>query len=493
MTKLIIIGIDGLDPTLLEKWKNELPNFRKLKEKGEQMKYESIFPYDSIPLWASIYTGVTPARHGILGSPINFLEKDYSADINVDFIKGKTFWDYASDHGKKVCIINPFLAYPPWKVNGIMASGSVFDSKLPLKVYPPELSKNFDLSFLGGVLSYAGYPTRDDLDLFMKKILEMTVNQAKFSLKLLKSNEWDIFFTCFITLDGLQHFFWRYCNEEDPTYPGENQHKNVILDFYKFFDNMIGDFINTSPESTFIVVSDHGFGMRCIKLANLNELLRKNKLLVPKSKKSRYEEMLKFKVFDFIYKINMDNFALKIAKKIPKITKNAQKSANTVDVNKTIAYTADLTGINPCGGINIIKKNLKSQKYEDIRFLIIKILEELKDSRGKKVIKWVNRREEVYEGEKINEFPDIIFELNEEYGVNWAIYTPLITNAYTHKVISGGHKKNGVWLMKNLKRRKINKKEANTLDFAPTILDLLDIDYKQDNIFFDGDSILKQH
>ncbi|MGI6483714.1 MAG: alkaline phosphatase family protein [Methanobacterium sp.] len=479
MTKLVVIGIDGFDPILVEKWKDKLPNLSQLREKGDQIKYESIFPYDSVPLWASIYTGVTPAEHGILGSPINFLEKDYSSDINVDFVRGKTFWDYSSSNGKKVCVINPFLAYPPWKVNGIMASGSVFNTDLPQKVFPSNLNEKFNIPYLGGVLSYTGYPTKENLNLFKEKIYEMTSNQADFSLRLLKDNNWDLFFTCFITLDGLQHFFWRYCSEDDPTYPGENSYKYVILDIYKKFDEMIGRFKRTSPDSTFIILSDHGFGTRCIKLANVNELLRKNNLLFSKDKKSGYTEMLKFKIFDLVHKTNTVNLALKIAKKIPKITRNAQKSTNIVNMTNTVAYAADLTGMNPCGGINIIKENLMDLDYEDVRTLIIEKLEQWEDS-GDKIVKWASRREDLYSGTEINEFPDIIFELKEEYGVNWAIGTPLVINAYTHKAVSGGHRKNAFLLIENLNGKKLkNNENANTLDIAPTILDILNIDYKK--------------
>lgn len=56
----------------------------------------------------------------------------------------------------------------------------------------------------------------------------------------------------------------------------------------------------------------------------------------------------------------------------------------------------------------------------------------------------------------------------------------MVINAYTHKAVSGGHRKNAFLLIENLNGKKLkNNENANTLDIAPTILDILNIDYKK--------------
>ena len=59
--KVIIIGIDSMDSILLNKFIEELPNFKQLKHECPNLYLKSVFPPDSDTAWASIYTGLNPA------------------------------------------------------------------------------------------------------------------------------------------------------------------------------------------------------------------------------------------------------------------------------------------------------------------------------------------------------------------------------------------------------------------------------------------------
>ena len=83
-------------------------------------------------------------------------------------------------------------------------------------------------------------------------------------------------------------------------------------------------------------------------------------------------------------------------------------------------------------------------------------------------------------------YPDIVFELKDDYGVGWDIYSDLYGKAYDHKVASGGHAKDAVFLIRNV-NREVMKQDMNVVDVAPTILDLLGIDWR--GFDFDGRSI----
>lgn len=123
----MIIGIDSLDPYLLLKFSDSLPNFKRLINESPTFKIKSIFPPDTIPAWISIYTGLNPAKHGIIHT-FDLFESDWKgiANLNVEAFKGKTFWDIISNSGKKICVLFPQCAFPPWKVNGIMVSRPLY-------------------------------------------------------------------------------------------------------------------------------------------------------------------------------------------------------------------------------------------------------------------------------------------------------------------------------------------------------------------------------
>lgn len=67
VTRVIFVGLDGLDPGLTEKYMAEgkLPNLTKLSESGGYSRLRTTFPSLSPVAWSTFATGVNPARHSI--------------------------------------------------------------------------------------------------------------------------------------------------------------------------------------------------------------------------------------------------------------------------------------------------------------------------------------------------------------------------------------------------------------------------------------------
>lgn len=72
--RLIIVGLDGQDPQLTERFMKEgkLPNFSKLAEMGCYRRLRTTFPSLSPTAWSSFATGTDPAKHNIF----DFLGRD---------------------------------------------------------------------------------------------------------------------------------------------------------------------------------------------------------------------------------------------------------------------------------------------------------------------------------------------------------------------------------------------------------------------------------
>ncbi len=79
--KVLILGLDGLDPGLLRTWMDEghLPNFKKLSEQGEFRKLASSVPPISPVAWSSFATGVDASKHNIF----DFLGRDLKSYLPV--------------------------------------------------------------------------------------------------------------------------------------------------------------------------------------------------------------------------------------------------------------------------------------------------------------------------------------------------------------------------------------------------------------------------
>ncbi|MHA1386553.1 MAG: alkaline phosphatase family protein [Candidatus Helarchaeota archaeon] len=257
----------------------------------------------------------------------------------------------------------------------------------------------------------------------------------------------DLFFITFLSLDRIQHFLWRFMDQNDPTFPGNNCFENSIKEFYELFDKIIGEFMKIIESEVFLIVlSDHGHGRRCTKCLNLNEFLRKKNYLFLKNSgiagintsiKKLVEKMKVFSLRNF-HKLGFQDLAYKIAKFVPN-KKSLRKASYLIDKEKSLAYASEFCSTNPFGGIEVNKND----KYEELRNNLIEELDNLNEYLNEDIIRWVKRREELYQGEYLDKYPDIVFELNEEYGINWDLFTSLISENYTHRKISGGHKKEG--------------------------------------------------
>ena len=209
MSKLVVLGIDALDPCLIEKWRADLPNISRIMDTGVFRRLESTKPPDSIPAWVTIFTGMHPWQHGIVDT-MDYLDFKGGSDLDTSALVGKTFWDRASAAGKRVCVINPLLAYPVWSLNGIMVNGPVFITG-EVQAQPPDILERYAIPELGGMTDF---PRKSDLPDFIKRTEFVTRDLARFGLELLELEEWDLFFLSFLTLDRVMHFLWRY-GEED--------------------------------------------------------------------------------------------------------------------------------------------------------------------------------------------------------------------------------------------------------------------------------------
>lgn len=470
MTRLIVIGIDGMDPGVFEQNKEKLPYLHTIMESGSFKRCASVFPPDSIPAWVTIFTGDYPEQHGWLDN-IDYEDIRKGAAVSkLCDLQGRTFWDRISQSGKRVCIINPLLAYPVWPVNGIMASGPIFISG-EKQIYPKDLAEKYELPELGGMTDF---PSENELDLFLQNALQSTRALAQFGLNLLDSEPWDLFFISFFTLDRIQHFLWRFCDSSDPLYPGPSGLDDAILKAYITFDEIVGEFLKrTGTYTGLIVLSDHGHGQRPTLLLNLNESLRQAGLL--KTTQAKFEviplkknvEIAKNISIRLVVKFLGERWLYRIGRLLPNKTRKAlKKSSYLIDQANSAAWVSELGGGASVGGITINPNiSRSSQEYKQISSQIFQNLENFNRNSEERVVQWAKARED------ISFYPEVIFELGPHYSVGRSLFCPLIENNPRHRIISGGHKKEGVFFAHNFGERSANIHSVS--DIASNIIDFL--------------------
>ncbi len=147
--KFVILGLDGMDPNLAEKFMAEgkLPNLAKLRDEGTFKRLATSVPSMSPVAWSSFQTGSNPGKHNIFDfltrDKKTYLPKLSSVDIRPPrkFIslgkyqipigkpdirllrKGKPFWITLGEHGIFSSVIRVPITFPPEKFRGVMLSG----------------------------------------------------------------------------------------------------------------------------------------------------------------------------------------------------------------------------------------------------------------------------------------------------------------------------------------------------------------------------------
>ncbi len=366
MIRAIILGLDGVPYNLIKGFmqKGIMPNMKALIENGHFRKMNSSIPEISSVAWSSAITGKNPAEHGIFGF-IDLLPSSYGVRYpNYANLKEKAFWDKID--GKSV-IINVPSTYPVRKMKGVHISGFV-SIDINKSVYPADLitvinEKNYKLD----VNTEYGHKSYDlflnDLD----KTLDARMEVARF---LWDYVDWQIYMLVFTGTDRLMHFLWNAYEDENNRY-----HEDFIRHFEKV-DKAIGEIIERMEEEDYLVMlSDHGFE-RLDRDLNVNQVLKKEGLLV-------------FDKEDAIYLRDI-----------------SQKSkAFALDPGRIYL---NMKGKFPRGSVDEMEREKLIEE-------IYGIFNEL-EYEGRKAIKAIFRKEEIYSGPYFNNAPDLVLIGNE--GVN---------------------------------------------------------------------------
>lgn len=119
--KLLILGVDGMDPRLTRKFVDEgkMPNVKKYIEKGSCRKDLVLLgghPTITPPMWTTLSTGCYATVHGITclskQSPTNLAAWRYTLDSR--FCKAEHLWNVTTEAGKKTLVFHwPGCSWPP--------------------------------------------------------------------------------------------------------------------------------------------------------------------------------------------------------------------------------------------------------------------------------------------------------------------------------------------------------------------------------------------
>ena len=261
MKKVFVIGLDCAEPTLVfERWREHLPNLRRLMEAGTYGELTSTIPAITVPAWASMLSSQDPGRLGFYGFR-NRADHSYEnmTIANARSVKVDRVWDILSRAGKNTIVAAVPQTYPVKPVNGCMVACFLTPSTRGEYTYPADLKWEIK-SLVGGeyLVDVPQFRT-EDKDHLLAQIYEMADQQHKVIKHLMTTKPWDFFMHVDMGVDRIHHGFWKYFDERHPKYEPANKYEHAIRDYYVHIDRLIGERLELLDDDTAVlVVSDHG-------------------------------------------------------------------------------------------------------------------------------------------------------------------------------------------------------------------------------------------
>jgi predicted AlkP superfamily phosphohydrolase/phosphomutase/tetratricopeptide (TPR) repeat protein len=283
--KVLLIGWDAADWKIINPLLDRglMPTLEDLVNHGVMGNLATLRPVLSPMLWNSIATGMRPEKHGILG----FTEPDPQTGrvrpVSSTSRKVKAIWNILTQSGYKTHVLGWFAGHPAEPINGISVSDLYPYAVAPLgkewplppgAVHPESLRETFaQLRMHPEEVTEAAIlpviPRAAEIDQEKDKRLESyakvfsencSIHNA--ATWILQSQPWDFMAVYYNAIDHLCHGFMHF---HPPLMEGvpEDQfeiYKDVVNGVYRFHDMMLQTLVELAgPETTVILVSDHGF------------------------------------------------------------------------------------------------------------------------------------------------------------------------------------------------------------------------------------------
>ncbi len=283
--KVLLVGWDAADWKIANPLLDSglMPTLEGMISEGVMGNIATLQPILSPMLWNSIATGKRPHKHGIHG----FMEPDPHTGgvrpVSSTSRKVKALWNILTQRGYKTHVLGWFAGHPAEPINGISVSdlfphasapvgepwnlpaGAVHPESLrdvfaKLRMHPGELTEEAILPWipLAGKIDQE----KDRALNTFAKILAENCSLHNAATWILKNEPWDFLAVYY---NGIDHFCHAFMNYRPPRMEGIPEdrfeiYKDVVDGAYRFHDMMLDTLLRLAgPETTVILVSDHGF------------------------------------------------------------------------------------------------------------------------------------------------------------------------------------------------------------------------------------------
>jgi predicted AlkP superfamily phosphohydrolase/phosphomutase len=391
-------------------------------------------------------------------------------------VQATRLWDRVTDADRKATVMNVPVTYPPSQSIQRMVSGFLSPS-VERAAHPDELRDYLEsIDYIIDANASLGH--QDDKSEFMENAHQTLDKRQQAFKHYIDADDWDLFFGVFMTTDRVNHFLFkdyeRTVAASDADHDAEvsedtmsfeagetaeggatdggvdtdlsGKHHELFMEFYRKVDRYIGEIHDALPDDvTLVVASDHGF-------TSLDYEVHCNALLEEWGWLSYADDD-----HDELGDIADDTRAYSL---IPG------------------RFYINMEGREPRGSV-------PESEYEAVRSELKEKLEALEGPDGRKVCDRVVEKEVAYRGDHDDIAPDLTVVPNHGFDLK--------SGFKGSEDVFGVGPRNGMHSFDNatlvVDNPDVAIDDVDLLDIAPTILDLMELDYARAD--FDGASLLR--
>jgi predicted AlkP superfamily phosphohydrolase/phosphomutase len=448
--RVAFIGIDGVPFTLLSEHPEEFPNVASLIDEGSAGAIDSIVPPESSACWPALTTGVNPGETGVYG----FQDREIgSYDTYVPMgrdVQATRLWDRVSQDGRDATVFNVPVTFPPQRNVQRMVSGFLSPS-VDKAAFPDDVANYLkSIDYAIDVNAKLGHD-EDKTDFMEDAHRTLDARFEAFS-HYLSEDDWDLFFGVFMTTDRVNHFLFKDYERLAPDANGDmeglkEENREFFLEFYRQVDEYLGKIRSMLPDDvTLVVASDHGFTSLDYEV-NCNTWLEEQGWLSYTD--DDHEELADIADETRAYSLIPGRFYI------------------------------NLEGREPRGSV-------PQAEYEAARDELKSELEAWEGPNGKKVADRVVEKEEAFRGDHDEIAPDLVVVPNHGFDLKSGFKDK--ESVFSQGPRNGMHSFDNASLI--VDDPDVVIEDADLFDIAPTILDLMELDYTRTE--FDGGSLVRQ-
>ncbi len=448
--KVIVIGLDGGSWNYIQQWINQgkLPAFKQLQTQGVWGVLQSQLPPVTSPNWKCFSTGLNPAKLGVFWwENVDVTNRKIYIPSSHSF-HGKEIFDYLSDAGYRVGVIDMPTLYPPHKINGIMVAGGP-DAMESGFTYPAALENllksKFDYRVLPANISFMKQGATEVIE-EIYRLIDVRFKAAEY---LLEQGKFDFFMVAVYLINVLQHYHW-----------GDE----VVFKAWQIIDEGVGRLIAKYPETSFYFMSDHGTNEIKIKFNISTWLEQKGYLKLKKntttSKLGQFG-ITKTRATKILTKLGLKDFVKKaVPKNLQQMLPDDVGHIQFAGKAETIDWDNSQVIASGQGPLYLLNKDVAFKEK------LIKELEAL-EYQGMPIVKKVYKKEEVYSGEFFDQAPDLIVDQAPNTHFSGSLGGADIFEKPAHW--KGENERSGLFLM-HKPGLKPGKLDTSILNLAPSIL-----------------------